>query len=210
MDDTCIPSFYRRESYDFSHERLQEDGEYFSGNVVCGINTEIIRDLHCGYYLSGVGTVIDYEFNGADIDKMKRHFAEWTEKQNKIKAEKEAKEKAYEEEKKKMLEGVTWDIQKHTTIDEDGKVPYYTHTITINGQTFEFAERNIFDFGRVINPCYSVMPGMEPGGLMLKRDGRYFWSGPTPEPAREVSGAELKAYNIISKYGKFANSGIRM
>ena len=95
--------------------------------------------------------------------------------QEAIKTERESKIKAFEEERSKMLEGVQWDIKEHSLCDEGGKTKCYIHTITINDETYVFKERNIFDFGRAINPCYSIAPGIEPGGIMLRDDDGYYW-----------------------------------
>ena len=156
--------------------------------------------------------MIDHEFQGADISVMKRHYEEWKKQQEAIKAERERKIKEFEEEKDKMLEGVQWDIKEHSLCDEGGKTKYYIHTITINNETYTFQERNIFDVGRVINPCYSIAPGVEPGGIMLRDDNIYYWSQFKGDKAitRTVTGTELQAYQIVAKYGKFAKAGIRM
>ena len=156
--------------------------------------------------------MIDHEFQGADISVMKRHYEEWKKQQEAIKAERERKIKEFEEEKAKMLEGVQWDIKEHSLCDEGGKTKYYIHTITINNETYVFQERNIFDVGRAINPCYSIVPDVEPGGIMLKDDDGYYWDysiGNKPV-VRTVEGTELQAYQIVAKYGKFAKAGIRM
>lgn len=58
--------------------------------------------------------------------------------------------------------------------DEDGQVNAYIHSVTLsNGRTLQFSERNIFDFGRVINPNYAIAEGREKGGLVQPlHDGR--------------------------------------
>lgn len=38
------------------------------------------------------------------------------------------------------------------------------HTLHIHGETLSFLERDIFDFGRVVNPNYAIAPGVV-GGL---------------------------------------------
>lgn len=104
-----------------------EEGEHCSGDVVYGISAEVVRDLHCGRYIDGFGTVIDHEFQNADISVMKRHYEEWRKQQAAIKAERESKIKAFEEEKSKLLEGVNWDIEKHSLRDEGGSTKCYVH-----------------------------------------------------------------------------------
>lgn len=193
---------------DYHHE----EGEYCSGDVVYGISAEVVRDLHCGRYIDGFGTVIDYELQGTDISVMKKHYEEWSKQQAAIKAERERKIKEFEEEKSKMLEGVQWDIKEHSLCDEGGNTKYYIHTITINDETYVFQERNIFDVGRAINPCYSIAPGVESGGIMLKDDDGYYWYHSKGDKAVHitVTDTELRAYQIVAKYGKFAKAGIRM
>lgn len=155
---------------DYHHE----EGEYCSGDVVYGISAEVVRDLHCGRYIDGFGTVVDYELQGSDISVMKKHYEEWSKQQAAIKAERERKIKEFEEEKAQMLKGVQWDIEEHSLCDEGGSTKCYVHTITLNNETYVFKERNIFDFGRVINPCYSISPGIESGGIMLRDDDGYY------------------------------------
>lgn len=104
-----------------------EEGEHCSGDVVYGISAEVVRDLHCGRYIDGFGTVIDHKFQNADISVMKRHYEEWRKQQAAIKAERESKIKAFEEEKSKLLEGVNWDIEKHSLRDEGGSTKCYVH-----------------------------------------------------------------------------------
>lgn len=193
---------------DYHHE----EGEYCSGDVVYGISAEVVRDLHCGRYIDGFGTVIDYELQGSDISVMKKHYEEWSKQQTAIKAEREKKIKEFEEEKAKMLKGVQWDIEEHSLCDEGGSTKYYIHTITINNETYVFQERNIFDFGRVINPCYSISPGIESGGIMLRDDDGYYWYHSKGDKAIRitVTDTELHAYQIVAKYGKFVKAGIRM
>lgn len=60
--------------------------------------------------------------------------------------------------------------------DEGGKTKCIEHTVTLSsGRTLQFSERNVFDFGRVINPMYAVAEGLEPGGLCNIRDGMQVW-----------------------------------
>lgn len=84
---------------DYHHE----EGEYCSGDVVYGISAEVVRDLHCGRYIDGFGTVIDYELQGSDISVMKKHYEEWSKQQTAIKAEREKKLKNLKKKKPKCL-----------------------------------------------------------------------------------------------------------
>jgi hypothetical protein len=57
------------------------------------------------------------------------------------------------------------DTALETITDEGGETKIAHHTVTLpNGSQFRFADRNVFDFGRVINPDYEIAPGIR-GGL---------------------------------------------
>lgn len=189
-------------------------GEYWSGAIVYGISEEVVKDLHCGRNLDGVGFMIYPEFEDGDIQKMKKHFQKWKCRQENIKRQKEMERIAYEKEKKSMLNDVEWKTTEHIYRDEDGNTKYYIHDIKINGKSYKFTERNAFDIGRLINPCYSIKPGLEPGGLITCKNDKYYWMYFENEKGwyivREVTSDELHAYNIVSKYGNFSKSKIRM
>lgn len=62
-------------------------------------------------------------------------------------------------------EGYVFEVMgKHTSYDEDGPTPAWEYRITHkeSGREFVFSDRNIFDFGRVLNPVSPV-----DGGIML-------------------------------------------
>jgi hypothetical protein len=55
------------------------------------------------------------------------------------------------------------------TAGEEGRDPSALVEIRIDGgEPIRFNCRNIFDVGYVVNPAYSIAPGMEPGGLANK------------------------------------------
>jgi len=62
--------------------------------------------------------------------------------------------------------------------DEGGKTKLIQHTLTLSdGSKLLFEERNVFDFGRVINPAYSIAEGKDPGGLPASDDkGTFYWN----------------------------------
>lgn len=120
----------------------------------------------------------------------------------------DAKKRAYEEEKTRLLDGVTWDVNGKQIADEGGKTMMYEHIVTVNGKTFMFTERNLFDFGRVINP--------KRGGLIScdSETGKYYrkkfddangWNR-----VEDIDEDEARAYKIVLKYGKYARTSIRM
>ncbi|BCV23261.1 hypothetical protein [Gelria sp. Kuro-4] len=44
-----------------------------------------------------------------------------------------------------------------------------------DGESLQFACRNIFDFGYVINPKYKVAPGLEEGGMCREHNEEKWW-----------------------------------
>lgn len=120
----------------------------------------------------------------------------------------------YETEKKTILAKVDdWSVKVSEIHDEGGKTKEYTHSFQINGESLSYTERNIFDVGVVINPCYSVHPDMEPGGIAIKKDGIlqwHVWDQSGWHPVRPLTKEEVICYTIITKFGKFSKSGIRM
>lgn len=132
-------------------------------------------------------------------------------------------------EKIKNEQGFIFD-QTHATYEEgeDGRIPCYHYTLIHieTGKKFKFTDRNIFDFGRVINP--------ERGGIFINVENfmnnnpytfsneekrkEYIESHPTKsgwgldkynEPWEEVGELEIEAFLIVKKYG-LADRGIRM
>ena len=137
------------------------------------------------------------------LDEIKSLVSLVEEKQEK---EQRAKEIA-EAEKEAMLDGVKWDVKTVQVRDEGGLTEEYEHTLRVEGETFSFLERNIFDFGRVINP-------MPQGGLVQSNNGTFtvlsFQNDKGLFPVREMSAKEARAYQIVQKYGMFTRSPIRM
>lgn len=180
------------------------DGNNWSGMKAFGVSVEVILDLHCGRYIDGIGNIVDPEFADGDIEKMKLHFQAYTAKQKEREDLKKELKAKLEKEKAGALAGIDW----HTTerfSSADGK--FYVHELTVNGKTYVFQERNVDSVGIVINPCYSVQEGLTPGGAACYENGKYYWedfkSGKGWYIVRELQPDELRAYKIVSKYGKF-------
>ena len=190
------------------------EGEYCSGNIVFGISEKVAMDLHCAHHVDGFGTVIDARFSTPNIADMKQYYQEWLAEQAEKEAKKQAKIEAYEKEKALALAGVTWDIKEHEWVDEGGPTKRYIHTITVNGKTYRLQEQNLFDVGRLINPCYAIKPGISSGGMFYRDENNIpCWRRFQPNDAtvcRPLEEDELRAYEIVLKYGKFAKSRIRM
>lgn len=83
------------------------------------------------------------------------------------------------------------------------------HTMTINGETLAFAERDIFDFGVVINPYYPIADGVDGGFCRCKND-RLVWDDVVHGVIRELTDNEAACVLAIRKYGRFSKSKIRM
>jgi hypothetical protein len=87
----------------------------------------------------------------------------------KILNEGEAQEKALREqqeaEKAALLKDADWQIKEVPIVDEGGKTRKYIHTITIDDNKFVIIERNVFDFGRVLNTS--------DGGVLMRKDGEW-------------------------------------
>lgn len=122
---------------------------------------------------------------------------------------------ACEKEKQELLEGVQWSYTETMTYDEGGRTKTYHHTIQIGNKVFKFKERNVFDFGVVINPEYEVVPGHKGGIVQSDNDtGELWWQILDPnggwKPGRPLDSVEERAWKIVAKCGPFAHSGIRM
>lgn len=120
----------------------------------------------------------------------------------KILNEAEAQEKALREqqeaEKAALLKDADWQIKEVPIVDEGGKTRKYIHTITIDDDKFVIIERNVFDFGRVLNTS--------DGGVLMRKDGEW-----KVDPAGvELSNSFKRAIEIVFKYGTYAHSNIRM
>jgi hypothetical protein len=82
-------------------------------------------------------------------------------------AEKEADE-AREGARKAALElrFAEYGITLVSSVLEGGAEPSYLYTLRgASGREWRFRDRNIFDFGRVVNPAYPILPGRAEGGL---------------------------------------------
>lgn len=126
----------------------------------------------------------------------------------------EEKKAQYEKEKAELISKVDdWSIREYNIHDEGGKTKVYKHCFRIGGSTLSFTERNVFDFGIVINPDYEIIPG-ETGGIVMRKDGLLQWHTFSGDngwiPVRPLTEHEKICWTIIAKYGKFAGSSIRM
>lgn len=156
------------------------EGEYLSGYTAFGNSAKVIADLHCGHYVEGWGFLVDEEFADGNIEKMRKHFEEVENKKAEEKKKREEEKKAYEEEKEEALKDVKWETFTSVEKDEGGATNAYRHVLTINKKQYMFTERNMFDYGRVIMP------------------------------SAKFEGDELRAYELVKKYGNYANVEIRM
>lgn len=126
----------------------------------------------------------------------------------------EEKKERYQKEKATLLSCVDdWTISEQNIQDEDGGTKLYRHCFLIKGEKLSFTERNVFDFGVVINPDYEIVPGIS-GGIAIEKDGLLQWhtfSGNVGwTPVRTLTDHEKICWTLVAKYGEFAGSGIRM
>ena len=115
-----------------------------------------------------------------------------------------AAEKAEKEEKDRLLQGVKWDIKERTIHDEGGRTTEYLYDITYNDKFYHLTDRNVFDFGRVVN--YN-------NGMVGKRDGEWvleLYSQENGWVANSLTEDEKHIAEIVYKYGCYAKSEIRM
>lgn len=144
------------------------------------------------------------------------------EKREKVIREKEAEQKQqceekkahYEKEKAELISQVDdWVVSEHDIRDEGGKTKTYQHFFLIEEESLSFTERNVFDFGVVINPNYEITSG-ESGGIAIEKDGVLQWHIFSSDngwiPVRSLTDHEKICWTIIAKYGKFAGASIRM
>lgn len=93
----------------------------------------------------------------------------------------------------------SWTTEEKNINDEGGKTTEYIHHITVGDTEMVFTERNVFDFGRVVNYKQS---------LVYAENGVYLIN--TPNGKEKLNDAETKAVTALFEYGKYARSGIRM
>jgi len=132
-------------------------------------------------------------------------------------AAKKAEKAAYDAKVKNATEGISSCVTTETeTIDEDGVRKMYLHEVTcLDGEVLSFKERNIFDFGVVVNPAYKITDdATKEGGLESLKDGIRVWQDFNPGTGwytvRPLSSNEIDALNYIYTCGKYASSSIRM
>jgi hypothetical protein len=98
--------------------------------------------------------------------------------------------------------------------DEDGEERHeYEIKSLRSGKVYMFSDRNIFDFGRVINPKYAIAEGVDGGLAYNDADGNLSWhttdTGRGWHFVRKMEKEEEEAYRIAEKYGH-TYKGIRM
>jgi hypothetical protein len=89
--------------------------------------------------------------------------------------------------------------------DEGGSTYYIRHTCSFeDGEVLVFSERNIFDFGRVINPEYAVAPGLDPGGIPVRdtEADTWYWKD-YMEPVYRVGDREGKSELIDEDFSSW-------
>lgn len=117
------------------------------------------------------------------------------------------------EEKEVLLSKVdNWEITEHEISDEGGKTTVYIHQFRIGDEKLSFAERSVFDLGVVINPEYDISTNCR-GGIALNKNGSLDWytlDNNSWSVVRPLTENESICHSIISKYGKFSKTTVRM
>lgn len=192
------------------------DGEYLSGYTVSGQEADLLAEIGLTRYVDGWGYLVRDEVVEA-LGKEFTYAAAVEYAQPAIDAA--AKKAAEQAEKKAQRE-----IEKATMIvkilrqnpGEEGEDPSADVEITDSetGETARFSCRNIFDFGYVVNPLYSVGHGLKPGGLAKKNEnGKWIWQDFESERSwydvRPLTPFEVKALDYLRKFSPVP-TGIRM
>jgi len=142
-----------------------------------------------------------YEVDGITEEHIKKQFNKkiaeekaYEEKMEKAKTKKKEEEKRINE----KYQHIETEILERKTI-KGGEGEDYLVTVECKnkntGETLKFNCRNIFDFGYVINPAYSVIGGIEPGGL---RDGDH-WNVYRHGNVRELTNFEKDCLDLLKE-----------
>ena len=207
-------------------EEKKRYSEWFSESGFVGIGVRIPLK-HIGYHdmpkrkpdgtFSGgsdsVWIISLEEYDGYIKENEKREKV-IRKKEAEQKRQREEKKAHYEKEKAELISQVDdWVVSEHDIRDEGGKTKTYQHFFLIEEESLSFTERNVFDFGVVINPNYEITSG-ESGGIAIEKDGVLQWHIFSSDngwiPVRSLTDHEKICWTIIAKYGKFAGASIRM
>jgi hypothetical protein len=138
-----------------------------------------------------------------EYDRLITHpaVAKYVEERRRTQQEAERKRAEREKEKASMIVRV---IKQGTTMGEEPD-PYVLVEITDpqTGESARYNCRNIFDFGYVVNPAYSVAEGLEPGGLAVKQNDKWYWQyfGSSGwRNVRQMTDFEVKAVQYLWKF----------
>lgn len=108
--------------------------------------------------------------------------------------------KAAEERRNEIMSPIrSWTTEEKNISDEGGKTTEYIHHITVGDTEMVFTERNVFDFGRVVNYRQN---------LVYAENGVYLIN--TPNGKEKLNDVETKAVAALFEYGKYARAGVRM
>lgn len=85
-------------------------------------------------------------------------------------------------------------INSRNIRDEGGYTKAHQHRFLIEGESLSFSERNVYDFGIMINPDYEIAPGTS-GGIEIEKDGVLQWHALSNDnvwvPVRPLTGHEI-------------------
>lgn len=119
-------------------------------------------------------------------------------------AEEADRKRLTSEEKERLTTGVKWEITEKVVFDEGVKTIEYLHDLHVDNEYIRIIERNVFDFGRILNA--------ERGGMYVKKDGKWVINKLVNNEwvDNSISSAEQRAVEIVCRYGKYADGSVRM
>lgn len=169
-----------------SHSRINEQWNTWR-------NANLTGEFYCRFKFNDDIIQLIYEELDKAIKELETYICEETKKREKAKQE-------WESEHSLLLDGVDWKMSEKTIYDEGGETKEITHRFVIEDDVIVMTERNIFDFGRVVN--YKNGAIFNRNGVMVveKIEG----------DSIPLTINEKKAHTIICRYSPLRKEGIRM
>lgn len=141
-----------------------------------------------------------------EAEMYKKLNAERLDEADRIQAEEDAEasamKQAHEQARRDCL--AQFDSWNVSDIKKRNGDSFVEHTFVLHGKELCFIERNIFDFGTVINPTNIK------GGALLRRDDKEGWVWDTGDSLIALGADEVTCVQAIHRFGKFAKMPIRM
>lgn len=181
------------------------DGEYYSGHTTGKQATKLLEGLGLAKYLSGWGTPVDYKL----IETLGTEFTyaqavEYARPEMEAKAAKKIENDKRDAEKAERRNELKCEILSRVKgghgEDDDDPSALVRLTDPDTNESLEFNCRNIFDFGYTVNPNYSILPGMEKGGLDSEGKWQTFESGKGWYDVRDLTDFEKKCMKYLYEF----------